>query len=297
MSDGKESPTMVPMLKKAAGFIKLEHTLFSLPLLFAGAALAKPWAGWSQLDWRRLGLIVLAGVGARTTALALNRLFDRAIDAKNPRTQGRELPSGQLSVAQGWAIAALGLLPYLYAANALDPLLLALSPIPLLVFTVYPLMKRFIWAAHFGVGLGLALAPVGGALGYHPQLPPGPAVLWLAAFTFCWVSGFDVLYATLDEGFDRKHGLHSIPSRYGRSTALDLGLMLHALALLCLIALAHDHLEPMAGALAWVSIVPAAVLLLFEQRFGYDLEPGSPFFTVNAWIGVAVAGAVLVCLR
>lgn len=285
------------MLKKAAGFIKLEHTLFSLPLLFAGAALSKPWGGWENLDWRRLGLIVLAGVGARTTALALNRLFDRAIDAKNPRTQGRELPSGALSVAQGWAIAAAGLIPYLYAAAALDPLLLALSPIPLVVFTVYPLMKRFSWTAHFGVGLGLALAPLGGALGYHPQLPPSPAVLWLSLFTFCWVSGFDILYATMDEAFDRQEGLQSIPSRFGRSTALDMGLILHGSALLCLGALGHDFLVPMAGSVAWLALFPAAVLLLLEQRFGYDLEMGSPFFTINAWIGVAVAGAILVCLR
>lgn len=287
---------MGPMLKKAARFIKLEHTLFSLPLLLAGAALAKPWQGWSGLDGRALGLILLAGVGARTTALAINRLFDRAIDALNPRTQDRELPTGQLSVAQGWSIAAVGLALYLAATAALDPFLLALAPLPLAVFVVYPLMKRFTWAAHFGVGLALALAPLGGALGYHPQLPPSPAVLWLALFTFCWVSGFDVLYATLDEGFDRAQGLHSIPSRYGRSTALDLALMLHGAALLCLAALAHNHLEPMAGPLGWLALLPAAALLLLEQRYGYDLDPGSPFFTINAWIGVAVAGGIFLCL-
>jgi 4-hydroxybenzoate polyprenyltransferase len=285
------------MLKKAAGFVKLEHSLFSLPLLFAGAALAKPWEGWAQLLWGKLGLIALAGIGARTTALALNRLFDRAIDARNPRTQGRELPSGQLSPVQAWLIAGLGLAVYLAAAAALDPFLLALAPIPLVIFVVYPLMKRFTWAAHFGVGLALALAPLGGALGYHAQLPPNAAVLWLSLFTFCWVSGFDVLYATLDEDFDRKEGLHSIPSRFGRGTALDLGLVLHGIALLSLGALAHNHLVPMAGPLGWVSLLPAAVLLLLEQRFGYDLDLGSPFFTVNAWIGVAVAGAILICLR
>jgi 4-hydroxybenzoate polyprenyltransferase len=285
------------MLKKAAGFIKLEHTLFSLPLLFAGAALAKPWMGWHGLDWSRLGLIVLAGTGARTTALALNRLFDRAIDARNPRTQIRELPSGKLSVGQGWAIAAAGLLIYLGAAWALGPVLLALSPIPLIVFATYPLMKRFTWAAHFGVGLGLALAPLGGALGYEPSLPIARGPLWLAAFSFCWVSGFDVLYATLDEDFDRQEGLFSIPAKYGRSTAQDMGLVLHGLALLCLGGLAQEILVPMAGALVWVAFLPAAVLLLLEQRYGYSLEMGSPFFTINAWIGVAVAGAVFVSLR
>jgi 4-hydroxybenzoate polyprenyltransferase len=285
------------MLKKAAGFIKLEHTLFSLPLLFAGAALAQPWSGWGQIAWGRLGLIVLAGTGARTCALAINRLFDRAIDAKNPRTAVRELPSGKLTVAQGWAIAAAGLALYLAAAWALGPLLLVLSPIPLIVFAAYPLMKRFTWAAHFGVGLGLALAPLGGALGYVPNLPPAHGPLWLAAFSFCWVSGFDVLYATLDEDFDRKEGLFSIPSMFGKSTAQDLGLVLHGLALLCLAGLAQEVLAPMAGALVWIALLPAAVLLLLEQRFGYDLEMGSPFFTINAWIGVAVSLAVFVSLR
>jgi 4-hydroxybenzoate polyprenyltransferase len=285
------------MLKKAAGFIKLEHTLFSLPLLFAGAALAQDWSGWASLDWKRLGLIVLAGTGARTCALALNRLFDRALDARNPRTAVRELPSGKLTVGQGWAIAAVGLALYLAAAWALGPLLLVLSPIPLAVFALYPLMKRFTWTAHFGVGLGLALAPLGGALGYVPLLPPAQGPLWLAAFTFCWVSGFDILYATLDEAFDKKEGLYSIPSMFGVSTAQDMGLVLHGLALLCLGGLATEVLVPMAGPLAWAALIPAAALLLLEQRYGYDLEMGSPFFTINAWIGVAVAGAVFVSLR
>lgn len=285
------------MLKKLAGFVKLEHTLFSLPMLLAGAALSRPWTGWSRLHWGRLGLIVIAGIGARTAALALNRLLDHSIDAQNPRTQGRELPSGQLKRSQGWTVALLGAAVYLLAAWFLAPWLLWVSPLPLVVFAVYPLMKRFTWTCHFGVGLGLALAPLGGALGYTPDLPPPPAALWLALFTFCWVSGFDVLYATLDENFDVSHGLYSVPAQFGRSTALDLGLVLHGAALLCLGALAHGFLAPMAGAWGWIALAPAAGLLLLEQRFGYSLEPGSAFFTVNAWIGVAVAAGILAVLR
>jgi 4-hydroxybenzoate polyprenyltransferase len=285
------------MWKKLARFIKLEDTAFSLPMLFAGAALSKPWAGWGNLEWGRLGLIVLAGAGARAAALALNRLFDANIDARNPRTMDRELASGALKTADGWVVFAAGVALYLVAAWALAPHMMFLTPIPLIVFAVYPLMKRFTWSAHFGVGLGLAMAPLAGALGYHPHLPPNPAALWLGAFTFCWVSGFDVLYSTLDEAFDRKEGLYSIPSTFGRSTALDLGLMLHGAALLCLGALTQNFLVPMAGPLAWAALVPAGILLLLEQRYGYSLEPGSPFFTINAWIGVAVAAAVLICVR
>jgi 4-hydroxybenzoate polyprenyltransferase len=285
------------MFKKITGFIKLEHTLFSLPMLFAGAALSRPWMGWGLVHWRRLGLIVLAGVGARTAALAVNRLLDRAIDARNPRTRGRELPSGKLTPAQGWAVVWAGVVVYLAAVWALAPWLLWLAPLPLAVFVVYPLMKRFTWTCHFGVGLGLALAPLGGALGYTPDWPPARPALWLALFTFCWVSGFDVLYATLDEEFDVAEGLYSVPAQMGSGTAMDLGLVLHGAAILCLGGLAHDFLVPMAGPWAWAALCPAAILLLLEQRFGYSLEPGSPFFTINAWIGVAVAAAVLACVR
>lgn len=280
------------MLKKALKFVKIEHTLFSLPLFFAGALLSKPWTGWAHVAWGRLGLIVVTGAGARTTALAINRLFDARIDAKNPRTAVRELPTGALKRHQAWAIAGVGLLVYAIGAALLGPLCLALAPIPLAVFAIYPLMKRFTWACHFGVGAGLALAPLGGALGYEPNWPLAPAVWWLAAFAFFWVSGFDVLYALLDEDFDRQEGLYSIPSRFGKPAALDLGLILHGAALLCLGALVHHYLAPRVGAVAYIAMAPAAILLLLEQRFGYSLEPGSPFFTINAWIGVAVGVAV-----
>ena len=282
------------MLKKALKFVKIEHTLFSLPLFFAGALLSKPWAGWANVAWGRLGLIILTGAGARTAALALNRIIDARIDARNPRTAIRELPSGALQRSQAWAIAGAGLVVYLLGAAALGPLCLLLSPIPLLVFAIYPLMKRFTWACHFGVGAGLALAPLGGALGYEPVWPLAQAVWWLGAFAFFWVSGFDVLYALLDEDFDRHEGLYSIPSRFGKSTALDLGLVLHGAALLCLGAIVHHFLEPRVGDIAWFAMAPAAILLLLEQRFGYSLEPGSPFFSINAWIGVAVGFAVAV---
>lgn len=279
-------------LRVIAGLIKVEHTLFSLPLLFAGALLSKPWTGWEQLDGGRLGLIVLAGIGARAAALAINRILDRAIDARNPRTQSRELPSGALSQAGAWAVVAVGSLVYLWAAWRLGPLCLQLAPIPLLVFVLYPLMKRFTWACHFGVGLGLALAPLGGAVGYAQTLALPEPLWWLAGFTFCWVSGFDVLYATLDEDFDRREGLHSIPAVFGRSTAHDVGAMLHGAAGLCLAAIAHQQFFPLHGWLTWAALAPAGILLALEQRFGYSLEPGSPFFQINAWIGVAAAAFI-----
>jgi 4-hydroxybenzoate polyprenyltransferase len=184
---------------------------------------------------------------------------------------------------------AVGTAIYLYAAFRLGPLCLWLSPIPLAVFTLYPLMKRFTAMAHFGVGAGLALAPLGGYVGIMNELPSrqiqGP--FWLAAFTLCWVSGFDILYSTMDEAFDRKEGLYSIPAKFGVPTAQDLALMLHALAFFCLAVMrwtAFSH----KGAWLWLALIPAGLLLMLEQKSGYSLEKDSVFFKINAWVGVAV---------
>jgi 4-hydroxybenzoate polyprenyltransferase len=277
--------------KKAASFVKIEHSLFSVPMLFAGALLV-PGTKIFSLPWMKLLWIVLAGTGARTLALALNRLIDRKLDAKNPRTLGRELVTGALSPVQAWAIALTGAALYFWAVSQLGDFCLRLSPIPAAVFILYPLMKRFTWASHFGVGAGLALAPLGAYVGLAGSLPESSAPWWLAGFTLCWVSGFDVLYATLDEAFDRKEGLYSIPSKFGSLVAQDVGLVLHGLALLCLAALRWRAFSD-SSAWIWLALAPAAVLLFLEQRYGYSLEQNSPFFKVNAWIGVAVLFYVL----
>ena len=277
------------LLKKIGSFIKFEHSLFSLPLLFAGALLAPTQHGLHDLPWLKLGLIVLAGTGARAAALSLNRLLDRKIDAKNPRTASRELVSGALQPSQGWGVMIIGTAVYLFAAQQLGSFCLMLSPIPLAVFTLYPLMKRFTWTAHFGVGLGLALAPLGGYIGVMNALPHRPMLgpVWLAAFTLTWVSGFDILYATMDESFDRKEGLFSIPAKFGVPAAQDTALMLHALAFFCLSAMRWTAFREK-GTWLWLALLPAGLLLMLEQRSGYSLDKDSAFFKINAWIGVAV---------
>ena len=280
------------MLRNTSSFVKLEHSLFSLPLLFAGALLFLGSPRQASIPWGKFALIVLAGTGARTAALALNRVIDRKLDALNPRTAGRELPAGKMTLGQAWAIVAIGAALYLIAAAALGPLCLKLSPIPLAVFVAYPLMKRFTPAAHFGVGLGLALAPLGGYVGLAGALPTHPGAWFLAGFTFAWVSGFDILYATMDEDFDRKAGLNSIPARFGKATAQDVALVLHGLAFFCLASMRWNSFSAK-GPLIWLALVPAAALLLAEQRSGYSLDANSPFFKINAWIGVAVLVWVL----
>ncbi|HET9887504.1 MAG TPA: UbiA-like polyprenyltransferase, partial [bacterium] len=225
-------------LRTVFDFVKLEHTLFSLPILLAGAVLAArglPAAG-------TLIAIFVAGTGARTTALALNRILDRNIDARNPRTASRELPSGKISLTQGWAVAIAGLVLYCGALALLPPLCWRLAPIPLAVFVLYPLMKRFTPFAHLGVGLGLALGPIAAWVAVTGSFAGATPVYELALFTWLWVAGFDVLYATLDEEFDRREGLHSIPGRYGKPAALRIAAMMHAIAFAALAILTVRHL-------------------------------------------------------
>jgi 4-hydroxybenzoate polyprenyltransferase len=306
--------------KKISGFVKLEHTLFSLPLLYAGALLAVPPAYLKSSHLPALAFILLAGIGARTLALALNRLIDRHIDARNPRTAGRELPAGKLSVPQGWAVAAAGAALYFWSAARLGPLCLQLSPVPPLVFIAYPLMKRFTFFAHFGVGLGLALAPLGGYIGMAGEWPQGPLPWLLGLWTLLWVSGFDILYAIDDMEFDRKEGLRSIPAAFGEKAARTVSRTLHHICVGMAIGMAAvlaQGIEPAsANALqaAWGSIKKAAgqepsfwsmavvyiagiapcTLLMLQQKFSNSLEPGSAFFKINAWTGVAMFGFILV---
>jgi 4-hydroxybenzoate polyprenyltransferase len=262
-----------------ARFVKIEHTVFSLPMLFAGA-----WLGAGGFPgWRLLGLVVLAGFGARIVALGLNRIIDRTIDARNPRTVVRELPRGAMGLAEAWGVVAAGLAAYLVAAGLLGPVCLLLSPIPLLVFVVYPYMKRFTPLAHFGVGLGLAVAPLGAWMAVRQSFDGcGPALL-LGAFTLFWVTGFDIIYATLDEAFDRASGLYSMPSRLGARAALRVSGLLHLAAFLALGALVAWRLRTLP---AVVLLAIAGILLALEHQKGRDVE--TAFFRINALLGFVI---------
>ncbi len=271
------------MLKTYASFVKLEHTFFTLPLLFAGALLGARGVPSARL----LLLIVAAGLGARVAAMALNRLIDRRIDARNPRTAIRELPSGAMRVREGVAILLAGLAVYLAAAWAISPLLLPLAPLPLVVFLGYPYMKRFTPWAHLGVGLGMAGAPLGGYLAVtHSFQGAGPGLL-LGLFTFFWGSGFDIIYATVDEEFDRAAGLHSMPAWLGRGRALRVSMALHLCAFATLAALIWVALP---GALPWVFAAVVGGLLVLEHRQAARVNLA--FFHVNAVLGFVVLGLV-----
>lgn len=264
-------------------FVKFEHTLFSLPLLVAGAVLAAGGLpGAAPLAW-----ILVAGTGARTLAMALNRILDRAIDARNPRTADRELPSGRMSLGAAWGVAAGGLGLFYLAVLRLPPICLKLSPIPLAIFVAYPLLKRFTPLAHFGVGAALGFGPIGAYAAVTDRVLPLGGVHWLALFTWLWVAGFDVIYATMDESFDRAEGLHSLPAALGRSRALAVAACVHAAAFASLVVLTATDLH---GTVAWVLLGTVGLLLAWEHRSAHAVD--FAFFRINLAVGFLVLALV-----
>jgi 4-hydroxybenzoate polyprenyltransferase len=260
--------------------IKFSHSVFALPFALASAALA---AG-EQTRWSDVGWIVLAMVGARSAAMGFNRLADHAIDARNPRTAGRELPRGALRRAEVWAFVVLSAGAFVLAAAMLNPVCLALTPLALLIVFGYSYTKRFTWLSHVVLGLALALAPVGAWLALRGTLSVVPVVLGVAVLA--WVAGFDTIYACQDVSFDRAHRLHSLPARLGVAGALAVARVFHLAAVLLLASL--YWLAPLhAVYLAGVAVV--AALLAYEHSLVRpdDLSRvDAAFFTINGWISV-----------
>jgi 4-hydroxybenzoate polyprenyltransferase len=273
----------LPSARTLLDFVKFEHTLFSLPLLLAGAFLA---AGGPP-DAMVIVWVLLAGTGARTLAMALNRILDRELDARNPRTAGRELPAGKMTIGQAWGVAAAGLVLFYVAVWQLPPLCLAMSPIPLAIFVLYPLLKRFTPLAHFGVGAALAFGPIGAWVAVTNSFLPLGSVHLLALFTFLWVAGFDIIYATLDEASDRREGVHSLPAALGRSGALRVAAIVHVAAWIVLATLTLHHLSTPP---AWILLAGIGGLLLVEHRQVQRVDLA--FFKINAALGFVVLALV-----
>ncbi len=228
-------------------------------------------------------LILLAAVGARTSAMTLNRIIDRKIDKRNPRTAKRELPSGKLSLIQGYAILAAGLALYFVSAKLISDFCFYLAPIPLIIFVVYPYLKRLTPLAHFGVGLGMSMAPLGGwfaIVGSFHNLTTG---IILPLFVLFWGTGFDIIYSTLDEHFDREENLFSFPSRFGRKRALQISGILHLLAFIILVILFFHSLKAF---VAVPFLLLSGLLLYLEQKKAEDVELA--FFKINILVGFSV---------
>jgi 4-hydroxybenzoate polyprenyltransferase len=272
--------TALTLPRRFASLVRIEHTVFALPFAYVGAFLAAGgWPGAHDLLW-----VTVAMVGARTLAMALNRLVDAELDARNPRTAGRELPRGALTMRQVAVLCALALGLFLLAVFQLDPVVRWLWPVPVALFFVYPYLKRVTWLCHLWLGACLGLAPVGAWLAVSGS---APWEAWaIGAAVALWVAGFDVFYGLFDLDHDRQEGLHSWGVRFGVRGAFVGARALHAGAVL-LLAAAGVGLD--VGVLYWIGLLTVVALLGYEHAL---IRPGdlrrlnAAFFTVNGIISL-----------
>jgi 4-hydroxybenzoate polyprenyltransferase len=273
--------------RRFASLVKIEHTIFALPFAYVGAFLAVDGVpSASDLFW-----ITVAMAGARSLAMALNRLVDAEIDARNPRTAARELPAGLLSRQSVVAFALASLAVFLLAVWQLDPLVRFLWPIPVLGFVIYPYLKRWTWLSHFWLGAVDGLAPVGGWVAVTGELP---LEAWLlGAAVACWVAGFDLFYSLLDLEVDRREGLHSWATRFGVEGVFVGARVLHVATVLLL---AGTGVLLDVGLLYWLGVAALAALLAYEHSL---IRPGdlrrldAAFFTVNGIVSLTFFAFVL----
>jgi 4-hydroxybenzoate polyprenyltransferase len=268
--------------------VKFEHTIFALPFAYVGAFLAVDGVPSAHdLLW-----ITVAMIGARSLAMGLNRLIDASIDARNPRTATRELPSGQLTEPQVAIFCLVSLGVFLLAVFQLDPIVRWLWPIPVAGFVIYPYLKRFTWLSHLWLGAIDGLAPMGAWIAITGDLPL--AAWLLGAAVACWVAGFDCFYALLDLEFDRREGLKSVATRFGERGAFWAARVLHVatVGLLLWVGVLLDI-----GVLYWLGVAAVAALLIYEHSL---VRPGNlrrldaAFFLVNGIISVTFFVFVLV---
>ncbi len=276
--------------------IKIEHTLFALPFAFLGAVLAAdglPSA--KQVFW-----IAVAMVGARSTAMAFNRIADRKLDALNPRTATRAIPAGALSVGFVWVFTAISAFLFLLAAAMLNRLTLILAPVALASVLLYSFSKRWTMLSHLLLGWCLSIAPTGAWIAVRGALDSQVPLL-LSLVVLLWTAGFDVLYACQDYEFDLRTGLHSIPRRFGIARSLLIARLFHAGAFVALLGL---YWITNLGLFALIGVIATALLLVYQHRLvrADDLSKlNAAFFTTNAFVSVILfvtfGGAALLRTR
>ncbi len=281
---------MLKKLKIVLEMVKIEHTVFALPFAFLGAILAvRGLPSLAQTWW-----ILLAMVGARSAAMAFNRLVDLPFDTRNPRTLNRALPTKQLS--RGFVIVFIILSSALlvFAAAQLNLLSLQLSPLALAIILFYSYTKRFTWLTHLFLGISLACAPIGAWIALTGELAVSSLILGLAVIF--WVAGFDIIYSCQDVEFDGRESLFSIPKRYGISAALGISALLH---LVMIGILAFLFWTEGLGIISFVGLATVALLLAYEHSLirPTDLSRvNTAFFTVNGWISILLFSSALIDL-
>lgn len=266
--------------------IKFEHTIFALPFAFMGAILGAVAVDARLPEWSEIGWILLAMIGARSAAMGLNRVIDKAIDARNPRTANRAIPAGLLKAGEVLAFIAISFALLFWAAAQLNPLSVKLLPVAVFMLVLYSYTKRFTWTCHIILGLTLGLAPLGGWVAVTGEVTWTSLVLF--ATVALWTAGFDIIYACQDVDFDRKERLFSIPARFGVARALTVARAMHALtaAGFALLLILTDL-----GWLYLAGAIIAAGLLLYEHRLvkPNDLSRlNAAFFTMNGVLSAVI---------
>ena len=273
--------TIARNIRTTLEMIKIEHTLFALPFAFLGAVLAaRGLPSARQIIW-----ITLAMVGARSTAMAFNRIADKDYDARNPRTKMRAIPAGILSVGFVMAFTLISAGLFLFAGAMLNRLTLILSPIALASVVLYSYTKRWTMLSHLVLGWCLAIAPTGAWIAVRGAID-SPVPLLLSLVVMLWTTGFDVLYACQDYEFDRRESLYSIPARFGIGRSLWISRALHAGAFAALVAL---YFLTNLGVLAVVGVIATGALLIYQHTLvrANDLSKlNAAFFTTNAFVSV-----------
>jgi 4-hydroxybenzoate polyprenyltransferase len=277
--------TLSKRLRLTLDMIKFEHSVFALPFALTGALLGFRDGGYQSAGiGGKLAWIVVAMIGARSAAMAFNRLVDAPIDGRNPRTKMRHLPAGMLSRGFGWGFVAAAAALFFVAAGALNPLCLRLAPVALGIVFFYSFTKRFTSFSHLVLGFSLGIAPAAAWIAVRGSLDP--RILWLTAAVTFWTAGFDVIYACQDFEFDRAEGLFSVPRVLGLARALRAARALHVLMIVCLLALVHTlHL----GGLALAGVASIAGLLIYEHSLvkADDFSRvNAAFFTMNGYVSV-----------
>ena len=264
--------------------IKFEHSVFALPFALTGALLAVREGVEGVNLWRQFAWIVVAMVGARSAAMAFNRLIDAEIDSRNPRTKSRHIPAGLLSTGFSWGFVAASSLLFILAAYELNTLCFRLAPVALAIIFTYSFTKRFTSFSHLVLGFALGIAPAAAWIAMRGSLDL--RILWLTAAVTFWTAGFDIIYSCQDYEFDTDAGLFSLPRRLGVAGALLVSRLLHAAMLVCLLALVYSL---RLGALSLVGIAVVAALLIYEQSLVKpdDLSRvNAAFFTMNGYVSV-----------
>jgi 4-hydroxybenzoate polyprenyltransferase len=290
-------PSIFRTAKTFSRLVKLGHTVFGLPFALAAAVLAHRFAvahGGEGLSSSRLALVVLAFTGARAAAMGWNRIIDRRFDAQNPRTADREIPTGVISVRAAACFTIVAAAVFVAAAFALGPVPAALAGPCLVVVLGYSLFKRFSWTSHLFLGLALALAPGGAFVAVTGSFSGWWLAIPLMLAVATWVAGFDVLYALADADFDRAHGLHSIPARFGIRGALVVSALLHVATVAALVAL---HVVADLGPVHLCGVLLVAAILGYEHSI---VRPGDlrrldrAFFDLNGYVSLGYLAAVVV---